>query len=91
MKGVSMTTKTTNPPTRVEFGALVPQLYEQFKGVRASDGYLLTRSRLRFLQKCADGVTLLSIGQLLPESEVRKARKRILKRIEDTFFKKGWR
>lgn len=57
------------------FGALSPKLSEQLKGE-------LPKDELKWLDKYADAVTLLVIQELLSESEARKARQRIVKRIE---------
>lgn len=60
----------------ITFGALAEPLHSQLS---------LPRRRLRYLQECADGVTALSVGRLLSESEVHRARQRIMKRIMQTF------
>ena len=60
------------------FGALTPKLHEQLK---------LPRRQLRYFQECADSITTLSVGRLLSDAEKHRARKRLVKRIRDTFFK----
>lgn len=60
------------------FGALVPPLAQQLG---------LPRRRLRYLQECADGIVALSVGGLLSDAEVRRARRRVMKRILKTFGK----
>lgn len=62
----------------IRFGALCPPLAEQLQ---------LPRRRLRYLQECADGITALAVGELLTAAEVRRARRRLLKRILKTFAK----
>lgn len=57
------------------FGALVPKLSEQLKGE-------LPAKELKWLDKYADAVTLLMIQEIIPEAEAKKARQRIVKRIE---------
>lgn len=60
----------------ISFGALVPKLHLQIT---------VPQRRLQYLQDAADGITLLSIGGLLSESETYRARRRLLKRIMTTF------
>jgi len=62
----------------IVFGALAPRLHQQIP---------ISRRRLRYLQECADGIVNLSVGQLLSEAETRRARKRLVKRIVQTFGK----
>jgi len=57
------------------FGALVPKLSEQLAGE-------LPGSELKWLDKYAAAVTLLSLQSLLSEAETHNARKRIVRRIE---------
>lgn len=66
----------------IVFGALAPQLYVQLS---------LPRRRLRYLQECADGITTLAIGGLLSDGETHRARRRLMKRIQETFFQKASR
>ena len=66
----------------IVFGALAPKLHEQIK---------ISRRRLRYLQDCADGITNLAIGRLLSEAEVHRARRRLVKRIQHTFFRRAVR
>lgn len=62
----------------ITFGALADPLYKQLG---------LPRRRLRYLQDCADGLVALSVGGLLSESETRRARRRLMKRVLSTFGK----
>ncbi len=59
------------------FGALAPKLHAQLQ---------MPQRKLRYLQDCADGITNLAVGQLLTEAEVKRARRRLIKRIQQTFF-----
>lgn len=58
------------------FGALAPKLHEQLQ---------LPRQKLRYLQECADGIVALSVGGLLSDAEVHRARRRLVKRVLQTF------
>jgi hypothetical protein len=60
----------------VRFGALAPKLHEQLG---------LPRRRMRYLQDCADGIVSLAVGGMLTDRETHRVRKRLMKRIIDTF------
>lgn len=62
----------------VVFGALAPPLWKQLR---------LPMSRVRFVQKAADAITRLAVNQFLSESEAHRARRRLMKRILQTFGK----
>lgn len=54
------------------FGALAPKLHKQLGQ---------PQRRFRCLQDCADSIVTLAVGRILPESEVQRARERLVKRI----------
>lgn len=60
----------------LHFGALAKPLHEQLP---------IARRRLKFLQRCADAVTLLAVHDFLAPSESARARRRILQRVAQTF------
>ena len=62
---------------QIRFGALSPQLCEQ---INASP------DEVELEQKLADAITLCSIHGVLADSEVHKARKRIVKMLEKKGF-----
>lgn len=68
--------REAHKPSKLSFGALVPQLYEQLH---------LPRRSLRYLQACADGITTLALANILSEAETHRARRRLVKRIQQTF------
>lgn len=64
----------------VTFGALADPLWKQLG---------LPRRRLSYLQKAADSIVTLAVGSLLSDSEVHRARTRLMKRIAQTFPERG--
>lgn len=68
--------KPQTKPTGIVFGALAPKLHHQLT---------MPPRKLRNCQACADGISLLSIFGILSEAEVRRARLRLLKRIQNVF------
>lgn len=61
------------------FGALVPKLKEQLAGFDIT----LPVGDLDTLQRAADSITYLSIQDFLSDAETRKARQRLVRRIEN--------
>ena len=61
-----------NAPGAISFGALSDRLHEQL-------GW--AERRCKFPQRLADAVTLLAVHQMASESETRRIRLRILKRL----------
>lgn len=59
------------------FGALSKPIFEQVE----KQGYTLSEFNGNFVQKMADGLTLLRIQGILSNSEVVKAHKRLIKRV----------
>lgn len=59
----------------VEFGALADPIREQLAGLSCKS------SNLSLWQKLADALTILAIHQVLPESQVQKARQKLTNRI----------
>lgn len=61
---------------KIEFGAMAPQLSEQIEGLDEQ------------FDIDADCITRLLIRRLLTDSEVHKARKRLIKQVEKVFRRK---
>ncbi len=64
---------------RITFGVLADSLADQFEqeGVE-----YIGKPSIELLQNCANAITILAVHGYLTESEVTKARKRLLKEIK---------
>ena len=76
-----------NTITGIQYGALAPRLYEQFKDQCDKHGRSITRRRLRYPQDAADAIVCLAVGRLISEGEKRRALGRLTRRIEGMFWK----
>ena len=64
----------------VRFGALAPDLHVQLG---------ISGDKVEFVQKLIDAVTLCNIHSILTDGETRKARKRIMKEINEIIDSEG--
>ena len=62
---------------QIRFGAMSPELYEQIDA---------SPDEVELEQKLADAITLCFIHEVLTDSEVHKARKRIVKMLKKKGF-----
>lgn len=61
---------------QIDFGAFAPPLHKQFR---------CSAAPIRHFQQDADALVRLSIRGILPDAQVRAARKRLLRKIEQYF------
>lgn len=67
--------KTIRTKLSLGFGALVPKLSVQLKGLGVS------RESCDRFQKIADAITMIAVHDIMPESVVQRARRKLAKRI----------
>lgn len=65
---------------RVEFGPMVPMLWEQLRG------FELTGLRIDRFQSYADALVRLQMGDLLTDTELTRARRRLLGLIKESIL-----
>ena len=61
----------------IQLGAMCPKLTEQLEGHAPAE-------KLEFLDRIADSITLLYLHGIITESQVTPARKRLMKKVEET-------